>query len=250
VLLLKLLALTTLITVCWSLWTLRYSWRHGQFQIGATAMVALGAAALILMAPMTTASLGVFIYQLSGRYGVNLFVAHICAIESCGAAVYHVLIRINDDAPFARKFERYIQYPVRLAVVILIVPFWLSGTTRQYRPSLSDMHVDGWLRCYWVILCVVFIYLLAYAARAYLTVRHDPASRPVALIYLWSAFAGMAASADRLLLVINPDVDISPVNPTLRATSLLSMAGFAYAAGYSWIRRPASGQPSDDLVSQ
>jgi hypothetical protein len=248
VLLLKLLALATLITVCWSLWTLRYSWRRGQFQIGATAMVALLAAALILMAPMTTATLGVFTYQLTGRYGVNLFVAHICAIESCAAAVYNALIRINDDAPFARKFVRHIQCPVRLAVVILIVPFWLSGTTRQYRPSLSDMHVDGWLRCYWVILCVVYIYLLAYAGRAYLTMRHDPASRTVAFIYLWSAFAGIAACADRLLLVVDPGAN--PDNPTLRAASLLCMGSFAYGAGYSWRRRRASGHPSDDLVSK
>lgn len=232
----KLLCAATMATVLWSLWIRRHTWTQCQFQIGATAMLAFSAATLVMLAPFTTATLGVLLHQLTGRYCLNHYLAHVCGIGASAAALYNAIVRLDEDEAFARKYTRRVQFPVHLFIIGLFVPFWMSHSLRQYHSSLSDMHVDWWLRSYWILLCSLYIYLLGYAAHAFLEIRHDSGSRSVAIIYLSAAVSGIVACGARIVLAIDPDAGFRD-HPILVIASLLCMGGFAFGAGKSWQRR-------------
>jgi hypothetical protein len=235
--------------IIWSLWTRRRTWAD-PYQVCGTSTVAWGAADILLLSPLSKATVGTFLHELTGRWAVDEYLGHMCGLVGCAAVLHHALIRIElTDQAFLFKFTRNVRHPLRLALPILFALFWTSTTTRQYHLSLFDVRGDYWMRAYWIVLSCVYIYLLGYAARAFLTLRHNVPSRTAALIYLWSSISGIVACITRI------KVELFGQSFNGHPITWVSMCGlyggFALASGYAWRKRARWLElPMDDPVSK
>jgi hypothetical protein len=212
-------------------------------------MVALLGATLFLISPLSTSTLGTFLHHLTGRWGIDNYLGHMCALAAAGALLYHTLLRLYSDASFVRKCECNVSWPIRLAMPILFALFWCSNAGHQYHSMLLDAQPDGWLRAYIGLLCSMYVYLLGYGARAFLTLRHDRESRRTALIYFWGSVCSIAATIREGIFGVAGYGRI-PRPPHLWMLICLCIALFAYSAGQSWRRqaRQLRTTAPDDLV--
>lgn len=225
--------------VGWSLWTRRSTCRQpDKWHIGATYLVIFGGLCLIMIAPYSAPIFSTALHSFTGRWGVNVWVGQVFGICAVQAGIHNSVIRIEEsDEVFWRKFAIRVQLPVRVTTPILFALFWMSQTPRAaQRLSMFDTAGDTWLRAYWVTLCALYLYLLGYGARAWLTLRHDPDSRTTALIYFWGTVTGMVAAVARIAMALGIG---SAGHPLLWGTTCGSICAGAVGAGYSWRRRKA-----------
>lgn len=243
------LLLATGVVICWSIWTRRGAFHCSHWDRAATYMAVLGGMCLLLISPLSTDTLGVLLHELTGRWGLGSCIGHIFGIAACEAAVYNAVVRLQSDEQFARTFVRNVQQPARVSAIILVTLFWNSSANRCDQFSLLDTAGDWWLRSYWVLLCSLYIYLLGYAGRAFLTLRHDPLSRPIAIIYFWSSASGIVACIARIKVALLGTA--LQGHPVMWVCSCACMGGFALGAGKSWSRRRRwFTQPMGDPVSR
>ena len=173
-----------------------------------------------------------------------------CALAADGALLYHTLLRLYSGGSFVRKCECYVNWPIRLAMPILFALFWCSTASHQSHSTLFDAQPDGWLRAYAGLLCSMYLYLLGYAARAFLTLRHHPESHRTAVIYFWGSVCGIAVTIRQGIIGVTGHGSI-PGHPDLWTLICLCIALFAYGAGQSWRRRTRQRRTTapDDLVT-
>ena len=95
------MALTTLIAITlasiwWSLWIRRFTWRC-RWEVAATLNIALQGCAVALMSPAASATLGVFLHDLTGKWNLEDYIGHDCYIVAASAIVYNALGRLSGD---------------------------------------------------------------------------------------------------------------------------------------------------------
>ncbi len=207
-------------------------------------MVAVAGIAFLLISPLGAVTVGVALHALTGKWAMASYAGNMLGLTACALAIA-VAVRClePDDESFASKFARNVQLPIRVAVPILFAIFWESNATRVRNLNSFQVQPDGWLGLYWTLLGALYIYLLGYAARAFLTLRHDRDSRPVAIIYFWASVAGIVACICRIAL--STVTRGLPGHPMLQVFSYTCVAMFAIGAAVSW-RRKASRPPALD----
>src|ERR1700739_2894067 len=196
------MALAALITItlgciAWSLWIRRVTW-SGVWEFAATLNIALQGAAVLLMSPLASKTIGVGLHALTGKWNLSAYLGHDCYIVAASAVVYNALGRLADDNTMRASFRQYVERPATVCIPLLLATFSIGNGGRIYRADFFQVPTDFWLNMYWLLLCATLIYLLVYVSRALLVLRKDPRSRHVANVYLFASVSGMLACVVRI----------------------------------------------------
>ena len=223
----------TLLCILWSLWIRRVTWSC-RWEVAATLNIALQSLAVLLMSPLASESLGVWLHSLTGKWNLEDYLGHDAYIVAASAVVYNALGRLEQDHAVHRRFKQFVERPATVCIPLLLAAFWLGNGAAIYRPDFFDVPTDIWLNVYWLMLCGMLIYLLVYGSRALLILRVDPRSRQIANIYLFACGMGIAACVVRIVTAF-----VTPLQ-TVQGSTLVWIfacacgAGFALTSAYSW----------------
>ena len=232
------MALATLITItlgciAWSLWIRRLTWSC-RWEVAATLNIALQGAALLLMSPLASETLGVALHGLTGKWNINAYLGHDCYIVAASAIVYNALGRLQDDKAMQAAFKQYVERPATLCIPLLLATFSIGNGAKIYRPDFFEVPTDFWLNMYWLLLCGTLIYLLVYGSRALLILRKDPRSRRIANVYLAASASGVIACVVRITTAFVTPIQALEGGALVWFFACLCGGGFALAAAHSW----------------
>ena len=227
-----LLALT-ITCIAWSLWIRRVTWTC-RWEVAATLNIALQGAAVLLMSPLASETLGHWLHALTGKWNLEDYVGHDCYIVAASAIVYNALGRLQDDNAMQRSFKQYVERPATLCIPLLLVTFSVGNGARIYKPDFFDVPTDFWLNLYWLLLCGTLIYLLGYGIRALLVLRKDPRSRTIANLYLVASASGITACIVRITTAYVTPIQALEGGNLVWFFACLCGAGFALASAHSW----------------
>lgn len=232
------MALAALITItiaciAWSLWIRRVTWTC-RWEVAATLNIALQGAAVLLMSPLASATLGHWLHELTGKWNLEDYIGHDCYIVAASAIVYNALGRLQDDNAMQASFKQYVERPATLCIPLLLATFSIGNGAAIYRPDFFEVPTDFWLNTYWLLLCGTLIYLLAYGSRALLVLRKDPRSRRIANVYLAASISGIIACAVRIITAYVTPLQQLEGGTLVWFFACLCGAGFALAAAHSW----------------
>ena len=226
------LSLAAFASIGWCLWVRRLTWRS-RWESAATLNVALQGVALLLMSNAASTTIGGLVHRVSGLWNLEDFIGNCCYLLAAVAIAYSVLSRLKDDASMRRSFRQWVERPCTICIPVLVALFTLGNGHRIYRVNFFDVPTNGWLCAYWIVLCGLLIYLLVYSWAGLLSLCADPASRPVAIVYLLASAFGVAACAGAPLEAVDPQGHGGPV----WALACVCAIGFAIASAYSWRRK-------------
>ncbi|MDG4668879.1 hypothetical protein [Mycobacterium sp. 236(2023)] len=223
----------TLMCIAWSLWIRRVTWSC-RWEVAATLNIALQGAAVLLMSPLASETIGPWLYSLTGKWNLEDYLGHDCYIVAASAVVYNALGRLEQDNALQQRFRQHVELPATVCIPVLLAAFWLGNGASIYRPDFFDVPTDLWLNLYWLLLCGILIYLLVYCGRALMILRTDPRSRPIANTYLFACGMGILACVVRIITAFVPQFQ------TVQGTTLVWIfacacgAGFALTSAHSW----------------
>ncbi|MGH3966987.1 MAG: hypothetical protein ACRDTV_02400 [Mycobacterium sp.] len=186
----------TLLSISWSLWIRRVTW-HCRWEVAATLNIARQGCAVALMSPLASATLGVALHHLTGKWNIEDYIGHDCYIVAASAIVYNALGRLADDEAMQASFKKFVELPATLCIPLLLTTFSLGNGGKVYRPDFFTIPTDFWLSTYWLLLCGTLAYLLGFGMRALLVLRRDPRSRRIANVYLFASVSGIMACVVR-----------------------------------------------------
>lgn len=223
----------TLCCVAWSLWIRRVTWSC-RWEVAATLNIALQGAAILLMSPLASQTVGPLLHSLTGKWNVEDYIGHDCYVVAASAIVYNTLGRLQDDNALQAAFKQYIERPATLCIPLLLATFSLGNGAAIYRADFFDVPTDFWLSTYWLILCGMLIYLLGYGSRALLILRKDPRSRRIANVYLLASVSGIVACTIRIITAYVKPVQALEGGTLVWFFACTCGAGFALASAHSW----------------
>jgi len=228
-------ALIAITTACigWSLWIRRVTW-NCRWEVAATLNIALQGAAVLLMSPLASMTVGRVLHALTGKWNLEDYLAHDCYVVAASAVVYNALGRLQDDHALRRSFKQYVERPATLCIPLLLATFSLGNGATVYRADFFAVPTDFWLSTYWLLLCGTLIYLLCYGSRALLILRRDPRSRRIANFYLLASASGMIACAVRITTAYVPPLQRLEGGGLVWLFACVCGAGFALASAHSW----------------
>ncbi|KPG13699.1 hypothetical protein [Mycobacteroides immunogenum] len=228
------LILITVATMCWSLWIRKMTWSV-DWELAATINIALQCAAVILMSPWASETIGVWLHDLTGQYNLEDWLAHDLYIVAASAIVFNALGRFGSDVVQSR-FKRYVELPATLCIPLMFATFTAGAGVEIYRADFFRVPTDIWLTTYWFIMCGTLIYLLGYGWRALIPMWRTPGSRRLATLYFASTGAGIAACAARMATSLLPHhiQDTHTASIIVWALACACGAGFAAIAGWMW----------------
>lgn len=223
----------TLCCVAWSLWIRRVTWSC-RWEVAATLNIALQGAAILLMSPLASQTVGPLLHSLTGKWNVEDYIGHDCYVVAASAIVYNTLGRLQDDNALQAAFKQYIERPATLCIPLLLATFSLGNGAAIYRADFFDVPTDFWLSTYWLILCGMLIYLLGYGSRALLILRKDPRSRRIANVYLLASVSGIVACTIRIITAYVKPFQALEGGTLVWFFACTCGAGFALASAHSW----------------
>jgi hypothetical protein len=224
------------VTTClcgWALWIRRRTWQIA-WERSITLMAALSCATLVLILPDVSAPINVFLHAVTGRWNLTTYGGHMLGIGSASVAVYNGLRGLRNKQWLQRSFRRAVIYPSRAVMPMLLVLFWYSGVTRAPAHDVMSFRCGPCMRCYWTLLCSFYIYLLLYAARAYITLRYRVDRAPIMKTYLFAVCTGIVACVVRIATAwwtLPSGVTV------LWVLACVCLGSYAVGAGYGWILR-------------
>src|SRR5918998_1398894 len=116
----------TLCCIAWSLWIRRVTW-SSRWEVAATLNIALQGLAVVLMSPLASETVGVWLHALTGKWNLEDYIGHDCYIVAASAVVYNALGRLQDDHSLQRTFKQYIERPATVCIPLLLVTFSLGN---------------------------------------------------------------------------------------------------------------------------
>jgi hypothetical protein len=232
------MALTVLIAItiaciAWSLWIRRVTWSC-RWEVAATLNIALQGAAVVLMSPWASETIGHVLHSLTGMWNLEDYIGHDMYIVAASAVVYNTLGRLQDDHSMSVTFKLYVERPATLCIPLLLAAFSLGNGSEIYKPDFFLVPTDFWLNMYWLLLCGTLIYLLVYCCRALLILRKDPRSRMIANVYMVASISGIAACAVRITTAFVPSLQSVAGTALVWIFACGCGAGFALASAHSW----------------
>ncbi len=223
----------TLACIAWSLWIRRVTWSC-RWEVAATLNIALQGAAIALMSPLASQTIGHQLHNLTGKWNLEDYLGHDCYIVAASAIVYNALGRLQDDHALRRAFKQHVERPATLCIPLLLATFSLGNGAKIYRDDFFQVPTDFWLSTYWLLLCGTLIYLLVYGSRALLILRKDPRSRLIANVYLLASASGILACSIRIITAYVPPFQSLAGANLVWLFACLCGAGFALASAHSW----------------
>jgi len=223
----------TLACVAWSLWIRRVTWSC-RWEVAATLNIALQGAAILLMSPWASETLGPLLFNLTGKWNLEDYIGHDCYIVAASAIVYNAIGRLQEDHVMHRTFRQYVERPATLCIPVLLAAFTLGNGAKTYRADFFTVPTDFWLAFYWVVLCGTLGYLLIYGIRALLILRTDPRSRLIANIYLFASISGVVACTIRIATAVVPALQTLEGGRLVWLFACTCGAVFALSAAHSW----------------
>ena len=223
----------TLCCVAWSLWIRRVTWSC-RWEVAATLNIALQGAAILLMSPLASQTVGPLLHSLTGKWNLEDYIGHDCYVVAASAIVYNTLGRLQDDNALQAAFKQYIERPATLCIPLLLATFSLGNGAAIYRADFFDVPTDFWLSTYWLILCGMLIYLLGYGSRALLILRKDPRSRRIANVYLLASVSGIVACTIRIITAYVRPIQALEGGTLVWFFACTCGAGFDLASAHSW----------------
>jgi hypothetical protein len=227
------LIVITLSCITWSLWIRRVTWGC-RWEVAATLNIALQGAAVFLMSPFASATIGQALHRLTGTWNLEDYIGHDCYVVAASAIVYNALGRLQEDDAMQLAFKQNVERPATLCIPLLLATFSVGNGAAIYRPDFFDVPTDFWLSTYWLLLCGMLIYLLVYGSRALLILRRDPRSRRIANIYLLASASGVVACAIRIITAYVPGLQHIERGSLVWFFACTCGAGFALASAHSW----------------
>jgi len=223
----------TLACVAWSLRIRRVTWTC-RWEVAATLNIALQGAAVFMMSPFASQTIGQALHELTGKWNLEDYIGHDCYIVAASAIVYNAVGRLADDNRMQLLFKRHIEFPATLCIPLLLATFSLGNGAAIYRPDFFEVPTDFWLNTYWLLLCSTLIYLLLYGSRALLILRKDPRSRFIANWYLGASVCGILACAVRIVTAYVTPIQALEGGTLVWFFACTCGAGFALASAHSW----------------
>ncbi len=223
----------TLVCVAWSLWIRRLTWSC-RWEVAATMNVALQGAAIFLMSPFASETIGKALHSLTGVWNLEDYIGHDCYVVAASAIVYNALGRLQDDNATQAAFKQYVERPATLCIPLLLATFSLGNGAAIYRPDFFTVPTDFWLSAYWLLLCGTLIYLLGYGSRALFVLRQDPRSRRIANVYLLASASGITACTIRIITAYVPPLQDLEGGTLVWFFACFCGAGFALTSAHSW----------------
>jgi hypothetical protein len=223
----------TVACIAWSLWIRRVTWTC-RWEVAATLNIALQGAAVLLMSPLASETLGHWLHALTGMWNLEDYIGHDCYIVAASAIVYNALGRLQDDHSLHITFKQYVERPATICIPILLITFSAGNGAKIYRPDFFTVPTDPWLSAYWLLLCGTLIYLLGYGFRALLILRKDPRSRLIANVYLVASASGIAACIVRITTAFVHPIQALEGGKLVWFFACICGAVFALAAAHSW----------------
>jgi hypothetical protein len=223
----------TLACIAWSLWIRRVTWTC-RWEVAATLNLALQGAAVLLMSPLASETLGHALHALTGKWNLQAYIGHDCYVVAASAVVYNGLGRLADDSRMQAMFKQYVERPATLCIPILLATFSAGNGARIYRADFFTVPTDFWLSTYWLVLCGTLIYLLVFSSRALLILRKDPRSRRIANFYLAASASGVIACVVRMVTACVPPLQALEGGTLVWFFACTCGAGFALASANSW----------------
>ena len=219
--------------IAWSLWIRRVTWKC-RWEGAATLNIALQGAAVVLMSPWASETIGQALHALTGKWNLEDYIGHDCYIVAASAIVYNALGRLQDDNAMQASFKQYVERPATLCIPLLLTTFSLGNGAAIYRPDFFEVPTDFWLNAYWLLLCGTLIYLLVYGSRALLILRKDPRSRRIANVYLAASASGITACVVRIATAYVTPIQALEGGTLVWFFACMCGAGFALASAHSW----------------
>jgi hypothetical protein len=223
----------TISCVAWSLWIRRVTWTC-RWEVAATLNIALQGAAVLLMSPLASETVGVGLHTLTGKWNLEDYIGHDCYIVAASAIVYNALGRLQDDNAMQKSFKQYVERPATLCIPLLLAAFSMGNGAAIYRADFFEVPTDFWLSTYWLLLCGTLIYLLGFGSRALLVLRKDPRSRGIANVYLAASASGIIACVVRITTAYAPPLQELDSGTLVWVFACACGAGFALASAHSW----------------
>jgi hypothetical protein len=223
----------TMACIGWSLWIRRVTWSC-RWEVAATLNIALQGAALFLMSPFASETIGQALHSLTGKWNVEDYLGHDCYVVAASAIVYNAIGRLGDDSKMQELFKQHVERPATLCIPLLLATFSVGNGAAIYRPDFFEVPTDFWLNTYWLLLCGTLIYLLAYGSRALLILRKDPRSRRIANFYLAASASGIVACAVRITTAYVTPIQALEGGTLVWFFACACGAGFAIASAQSW----------------
>ncbi|MCG5433275.1 hypothetical protein LV457_13400 [Mycobacterium sp. MYCO198283] len=223
----------TLACIAWSLWIRRVTW-NCRWEVAATLNIALQGAAVALMSPLASQTLGPALHALTGKWNLEDYLGHDCYIVAASAIVYNTLGRLQDDHAMQSTFKQYVERPATLCIPLLLATFTFGNGAHVYRDDFFTVPTDAWLTTYWLLLCGTLIYLLGYGWRALLVLRKDPRSRRIANVYLFATGCGIVACTIRIVTAFVPSLQLVENGVLVWFFACVCGAGFALSSAQSW----------------
>jgi hypothetical protein len=223
----------TLACIAWSLWIRRVTWSC-RWEVAATLNIALQGTTVILLSPFASETLGHLLHSLTGMWNLEDYIGHDMYIVAASAVVYNALGRLQDDHAMQVMFKQYVERPATICIPLLLAAFSLGNGAKVYRADFFETPTDFWLNVYWLLLCGILIYLLAFCCRALMILRKDPRSKRIANVYLVASFAGIAACSVRIVTALVPSLQVVEGGTLVWIFACLCGAGFALASAHSW----------------
>jgi hypothetical protein len=203
----------TLMSIAWSLWIRRFTWRS-RWEVAATLNIALQGCAVALLSPLSADTLGVALHDMTGKWNLQVYLGHDCYVVAASAVVFNAIGRLEDDTALQASFKQWIERPATLCIPLLLAAFTLSNGSKAYVRDFFALHTDFWLSVYWVMLTGTLAYLLIFGSRALLVLRRDPRSKNIANLYLFASASGICACAVRMTTAVIPSLQ-DAVSPAL-----------------------------------
>lgn len=223
----------TLLCIAWSLWIRRVTWTC-RWEVAATLNIALQGCAVVLISPWASATLGVWLHRVTGKWNIEDWIGHICYIVAASAIVYNAISRLDDDEALRAKFRSHVEYPATLCIALLLTVLSLSNVSNVYCADFLDARSDGWLAVYWMLLCGFLTYLLVYGSRALLILRRSPSSRTIAGLYLLASASGILACLAGAVISVVPAFQTSRGSLLVWVLAAACGGGFALISAHSW----------------
>ena len=125
----------TIMCIGWSLWIRRVTWTC-RWEVAATLNIALQGAAVLLMSPLASETLGHWLHALTGKWNLEDYIGHDCYIVAASAIVYNTLGRLADDDAMQKSFKQYVERPATLCIPLLLVTFSVGNGAQDLQAGL------------------------------------------------------------------------------------------------------------------
>jgi hypothetical protein len=218
------------LSACWALWVRRHSF-GSRWDGGITVGVALYGLGSALESPWPSLSAASF--PLTGTYYLLPVLGNICYLAGTAVGLKSCYIRLLPDAEIGRFMRTWIAPVVGVAAAVML---WCAiaspRTSTMPADSLYGLHLDGWLRVYFVTYFLSASMLLWAAVFGGFRLREGPNSGAVVPL-MAIAFTGSLACLWHLVAIVSGrDQHAAALLGGYLATTVTALA-----CGISWRRR-------------